>query len=133
MNTKAESWMAQATRLLVEYARNHESFTSIDAFEYAHGKGLAYPASATVYGPVFKKALIEANLIVMIGMERNPNPQAHGRKVARFRSVIYKYDSTDSLAKVLADLTKKVRLREMDVSTALKKAYEFGASGKTEA
>jgi len=125
------SWQDHARGLLIEYAKHTEQFTCAQAFNWCYSKGLPVADSPKSLGPVFKTVLIDSNSVRNIGTCPSTSPQARGRRVALYESVVCQYFMEgDSIQDELNKLASAFKQRKMDVATAIRKAYELGLSGR---
>lgn len=123
-------WKSHAIRLLREYARNNETLTSEEAFQWAHSMGLPLPAHHNQRGQAFREALIVPNLVWVSGTTRSKEKAAKGRKIAVYKSVVCSYfNEHDPTQKYLADLEKRFKLREIGIKEVIRLAHQFGLSG----
>jgi hypothetical protein len=85
----SEGWRELAAVLLHEYARVTPKFTAEQASAYAFSRGLPKPPDGRAYGSVIARGR-RANLIVLDGYEKSPNPKHHRDTATRWKSKVYR-------------------------------------------
>lgn len=124
-------WETQARDLLTKYAKENATFTAPQAFRWAGEQGLSL-VCRNKFGGTFRRALIDTNMVRVVGTIRSDEKQAKGRGVTVYESVICAFHSKggDTVRMHLAAIVTKVRIREIDVTEAVRQAYEFGLTGR---
>lgn len=117
------------TAALVEYARNHASFTAEQAWAHVE-QARNWQVAPQKKGQLFRLALIAPGHVVKAGTQRAKNPQAKGRQLTVWKSVLCASpEELVSLSQQLSAILGDINQHRITVMEGLKKAYEIGATG----
>lgn len=121
----ANDWYQQASQLAVRFSKTHYEFLGEDLSEYVSAR-IGDPPSKALYGRLVKEILVAENLVVPVGMATAKKKSAKGRKVTKWRSLMFVggRDLVPAREQLLS-IRIRVNTRKITLDEGLMEAYQL--------